>query len=57
MANDQEVRCTDSCGKTAESVEAAIAKGWYYLQITGRIRCVQCQQALDKVNEQFKEKS
>lgn len=46
----QEVFCTDGCGKSVPTPEAAMQVGWTVLQITGRLRCPQCARALAKVN-------
>lgn len=36
------IKCSDECGREIESIEAGVAAGWTWLEITNRLRCPQC---------------
>lgn len=51
MTLKEPIRCCDGCGASVADEAEANAKAWTRLQITGRLRCPACAQALDTINQ------
>lgn len=47
----QKVHCCDCRTEREIPVTETVPAGWYYLYVTGRIRCQECSRALDRANK------